>query len=567
MGRGFGVVTLAVILGASVFAPAADGAEGRTTSGQMTVPRSSQTVTALEDGTTLIAGGWSNGGPLASAEIFDPNTNTSAPTGSMATARWLHVAVALSDGRVMAVGGEDAEGETLRSVEIYDPATEQWAAASSTAQAHYNPNAVGLSDGRVLVARGTTEIYDVGLDQWTPSALPAGLGSVNQVVVLPDGRVFAIGGGYPDSPAALFDPATNTWTGVGSSRVASPNAAVLGDGRVLLHRYTTEGWPDTEIFDPASGSWSLVANPTIGRSRTHMVSLVDGRVALLGGQYDYSYTNTVEAFDSASETWKFMARLDDDHDFGATASLADGRVVVAGSGAWCEPLGECTAKAVEVFDPWATTAESVYLYWWRGTPTQSVGLNDEALLSPVVMDDATGWGIDGRTVRFTVSGKNAGTTGQCRFSTPACVTIDDGVVYWSYRNADGEPGVDKVLVHVDDDGDAVVDPGEHTATATITWRKYPTRIVAAPTLVNRGKVQSALSARLTTSGFVGYGSLPGHTIRFTNAAGEICRATTDSDGWASCPGLAAQLQGAVYEAVFDGDAEYEASTARGLPVG
>ena len=567
MARGLGAVTLALVMGASMVAPAADGAEGGSTSGQMTVPRSSQTATALGGGTVLIAGGSSNGGPLATAEIFDTATNTSTPTGDMATARWLHASVALSDGRVLTVGGENADGERLRSVEIFDLATEQWAAASSTANSYYNPKAVRLSDGRVLVAGGTAEIYDVGLDQWTPSALPAGLGSVNELVVLPDGRVFAIGGGYPDSPAAIFDPVTNGWLLVGSSRVASPEAAVLGDGRVLLHRYTPEGWPDTEIFDPASGSWSLVANPRIGRSRTHMVSLLDGRVALLGGQYDYSYTNTVEAFDSATGTWKFMARLDDDHDFGATAVLADGRVVIAGSGVSCEPLSDCPATKVEVFDPSGATAESVYLYWWQGTPNRSVGLTDEALLAPVVMDDATGWGITGRTVRFTVSGKNAGTTGQCRFSTPGCVTADDGVVYWSYRNADGEAGVDKVRVHVDDNGDAVVDPEEHTATATVTWRKYPTRIVAAPALVNRGKVQGALSARLTSSGFQGYGALPGHTIRFTNAFGEICRATTDSDGWARCAGVSAQLQGAVYEAVFDGNAEYEASSSRGLPLG
>ena len=62
---------------------------------------------------------------LSSAEIFDPATGATSPTGSMGVPRSGHVAALLADGRVLIAGGlGDADPTTAwPSAELYDPVT------------------------------------------------------------------------------------------------------------------------------------------------------------------------------------------------------------------------------------------------------------------------------------------------------------------------------------------------------------------------------------------------------------------------------------------------------------
>jgi len=56
--------------------------------GSMKAARESQTATLLNDGRVLVTGGSDpNGASIATAELFDPSTDTFTPTGSMAAAR------------------------------------------------------------------------------------------------------------------------------------------------------------------------------------------------------------------------------------------------------------------------------------------------------------------------------------------------------------------------------------------------------------------------------------------------------------------------------------------------
>src|SRR5207248_2250478 len=91
------------------------------TVGNLTTPRTFPTVTLLKDGTVLVTGGWKRSGAdytgndllsQATAEIFDPKTNSFSATGSMTYPRVFHAAVRLQDGRVLVVGGEnDLQGQ------------------------------------------------------------------------------------------------------------------------------------------------------------------------------------------------------------------------------------------------------------------------------------------------------------------------------------------------------------------------------------------------------------------------------------------------------------------------
>lgn len=95
--------------------------EGWTSTGALLEARTQFSMTALDDGRILVAGGARPyTSALATAEIYDPTTKAWTAAGAMKTPRWNHRAVRLPDGDVLVVGGCDLRGE-LTSVELYSP--------------------------------------------------------------------------------------------------------------------------------------------------------------------------------------------------------------------------------------------------------------------------------------------------------------------------------------------------------------------------------------------------------------------------------------------------------------
>ncbi|HET7487841.1 MAG TPA: kelch repeat-containing protein [Acidimicrobiales bacterium] len=307
--------------------------------------RAHHSATLLDDGRVLVAGGSDAGGPMASAEIYDPASGTWAGTAPMRQARSGHTATRLADGRVLVVGGSgpgpDGTADALASAEVFDPAGNDHHGAWIPAAAPHGPRAGHTASlvagtkcagegrrpeacGKVLVAGGggdhgfgldTYELYDPATDTWAEGSLPVGR-SLHTASVLEDGSVVLAGGCCTQTvpPADLtdvevYDPAAGA--GAGGWRVAASllqardmhSAAVLSDGSVLIAGGSPEPSgavaSSTEAFDPRAGIWSSWGSLVTARRDQAEVALPGGRALVVGGtDFAGRALSSVDLFDA-----------------------------------------------------------------------------------------------------------------------------------------------------------------------------------------------------------------------------------------------------------------------------
>jgi hypothetical protein len=111
-----------------LYDPAFQGTGGIVAQGPLNDGRILPGVVRLNDGRVLAAGGAVGSLtaplPVATAEIWDPATQSSTPTGSLHQARAGHETLLLPDGTVLVSGGGTSDGigsDGLTSLEIYQP--------------------------------------------------------------------------------------------------------------------------------------------------------------------------------------------------------------------------------------------------------------------------------------------------------------------------------------------------------------------------------------------------------------------------------------------------------------
>jgi len=123
------------------------------------------TATLLQDGRVLVTGGTDDMARLDSAELYDPSTGTFAATGTMTLRRVLHTASRLADGSILIAGGETdnclpsgycAFAGTSASAELYNPYTETFSPTSEMAVSRADHTATVLNDGRILITGGVS---------------------------------------------------------------------------------------------------------------------------------------------------------------------------------------------------------------------------------------------------------------------------------------------------------------------------------------------------------------------------------------------------------------------------
>lgn len=148
------------------------------------------------------------------------------------------------------------------------------------------------------------------------------------------------------------------WEATGPLNVArdAHTATLLPDGRVLVTGGRNPSWPSyaldsVEIFDPATGTWSLGPPMSVPRAMHTATSLADGRVLVTGGIRDQSGAGhaSAEIFDPTAQTWSHAGAMNEARSWHAATRLADGRVLV--SGGW----NGNGAAGTELYDPGAGT--------------------------------------------------------------------------------------------------------------------------------------------------------------------------------------------------------------------
>lgn len=230
---------------------------------------------ALLDGRVYVAGGYGfflpgvNTGP-GTTEVYDPVTDTWTvlPVGEMGCGGKPGIAGAAVDGRFYAFGEYIGPCDVLiNSTEVLDETEGRWLPRANmpTPRTHL---AVAVIDGKVYAVGGRTsdwndsaanEVYDPVTDSWEVKAsMPSPRSDLVAVVV--QGRLYAIGGSQGNL-VEEYDPSNDSWSTllpIPGPRLWAPAAAVHRDLIYLVEVLRS--------FDIVCCSLVLTYNPDTGET-------------------------------------------------------------------------------------------------------------------------------------------------------------------------------------------------------------------------------------------------------------------------------------------------------------
>lgn len=182
---------------------------------------------------------------LGTVEAYDPATGSWAPRAAMPTPRWQVGVAAGANGKLYAIGGEDASGSALNVVEEYDPLTDTWTRKGNMPAPNRLFATVAASNGKIYTIGGygvSNRVweFDPVADTWTEKApMPTSRDGLGAAQVL-NGRVYAAGGFGPGAvrlaTVEVYDPAADTWateTSLSSHRTG-PAVVAVRDAIVVL---------------------------------------------------------------------------------------------------------------------------------------------------------------------------------------------------------------------------------------------------------------------------------------------------------------------------------------------
>jgi hypothetical protein len=315
----------------------------------------------------------------------------------------------------------------LLAVSIVAQTSGTWMYTGHLNAARFNHSAVRLNTGKVLVFGGQyqlrhskaillSELYDPATGVWTAGSNSNGSLEYGTATLLLSGKVLATRGCIDNScnnslgSAELYDPASGTWSLTGN--MVTPReyhtATQLTNGKVLVAGgcYSACGiynMTNAELYDPASGTWSATGSMTTARAQHTATLLPNGKVLVTGGISGSNIVASAEVYDPTTRTWSAVASMANARRFAQAALLNNGKVLVMGG----QNL-TVTLSAAETYDPtvnkWSSAGKmsSPRLYFAAAPLPQgrvlAVGGADPSniLASADVYDPSTGrWSATG----------------------------------------------------------------------------------------------------------------------------------------------------------------------------
>ena len=212
--------------------------------------------------------------------------------------------------------------------------------------------------------RAATKSTPAGRFSWTGSMN----GRYDTATLLLDGRVLMTGdytrtttGNFTvpvySNLAELFDPATGTFRPTGSMVRAQGGATAtrLQDGRTLIVGgigFSNNGgqpaamkFTTAELYDPATGQFSLTGSMGVGRADQTATLLDDGEVLIAGGDDLSGALATAELYDPKAGTFRPTGAMTTARARATATLLSDGRVLVIGG------MGATDLGSAELYDP------------------------------------------------------------------------------------------------------------------------------------------------------------------------------------------------------------------------
>lgn len=287
------------------------------TTGSLVTARCAHESQVLSNGKVLAMGGdnynLGNFATYKSCELYDPATALWTTAANMNDLRSCFSSILLNNGKVLVMGGivgEYYSGSgttyTRKSCEIYDPTTNTWARTDSMQTAREGRFAIKLNNGKVLAAGGGTnlcEIYDPATGQWSSTGAMSSIRVRHTVALLNNGNVLASGGFFSLS-SEVYNTTTGTWSASGnmSNTHTFHSATLLGNNNVLI---TSGGSPDCEIYNPSTNIYTVTGDVFRERNNCPQILLNNGTVLIFGLANIFSPLSTecIEVYNPTSGTW------------------------------------------------------------------------------------------------------------------------------------------------------------------------------------------------------------------------------------------------------------------------
>jgi Domain of unknown function (DUF1929)/Glyoxal oxidase N-terminus len=291
-------------------------------------------LSILENGNVLVTGGnvegttcphTASGCGTLNVMIFNPSTSTWSTGANMNDARWYPSEVELTDGTLLEVSGTNATGQLVqRQMESYNYTSGKWTIRPASANmpsvvAQVYPRLSLLPNGNVFLSSPAANSYQFNptTNKWSFIAtVNFGYRYFAPHVLLPGQEKILVAGGSPGklnggttatNTAEIIDMSATkpAWTYTGSMTYAryNENLVLLADGTVLAvggggggGRYANPVLT-AELYNPATGQWSVMAAQTVQRTyHSTAVLIPDGRVVSAGSDNGAASEVTYEIY-------------------------------------------------------------------------------------------------------------------------------------------------------------------------------------------------------------------------------------------------------------------------------